>query len=64
MSVKLKDIKRCEECSNYPKGETCICINCGNQYFDKWNCCICEEPCEEFEKMQERAKVQCASELI
>ncbi len=64
MSVKQKDIKLCEGCRNYPKGEVCICRNCGNQYFDKWDCCICDEPCKKFDDMQERAREQCARGLV
>ena len=47
---------RCIDCSNVPKGETCVCKDCGNQFFDKWDCCICEEPCKKFDDMQERAR--------
>lgn len=49
---------RCKDCSNVPRGEMCICIGCGNQYFDKYDCCLCAEPCEAFDAMQDRSRLQ------
>ena len=51
--------ERCNDCSNVPSGEVCVCKDCGNQYFDKYGCCLCEEPCKKFDDMQERASKGC-----
>jgi len=47
----------CKDCGNLPTGETCPCIACGNVYYHgNDEGCYCDEPCEAFIQMLERAR--------